>query len=179
FYIIRYKTCQFATYAREKLHAFQFPDGEVLSVQYYDDTIVADLVNSQYGNYDTCGIGQLIHQMSNLQGSQEEYLDHCNIPLPPKQKYAPFDCPVAKTLQIFSQRPIPDDYLRDVFNRFGNLIDISMRGPRMAYATYSTVKSANKACEQLNGQEILHTRIKIVEVDNLVDITTNRKRQKV
>ncbi|CAF1580676.1 unnamed protein product, partial [Didymodactylos carnosus] len=62
FYIIRYKTCQFATYAREKLHAFQFPDGEVLSVQYYDDKIIADLVSSQNGSYDTCGIGQLIHQ---------------------------------------------------------------------------------------------------------------------
>jgi hypothetical protein len=32
--------------------------------------------------------------MSNLQGSQEEYVDYCNIPLPPKQKYASFDAPV-------------------------------------------------------------------------------------
>lgn len=36
-FIIRYKSPQFATYAREKLHAFQFPDGEILSVQYYDE----------------------------------------------------------------------------------------------------------------------------------------------
>jgi hypothetical protein len=33
--------------------------------------------------------------MSNLQGSQEEYVDYCNIPLPPKQKYASFDAPVS------------------------------------------------------------------------------------
>ncbi len=32
--------------------------------------------------------------MSNLQGSQEQYVDYCNIPLPPKQKYASFDAPV-------------------------------------------------------------------------------------
>lgn len=32
--------------------------------------------------------------MSNLQGSQEQYVDHCNIPLPAKQKYASFDAPV-------------------------------------------------------------------------------------
>jgi hypothetical protein len=37
YFIVRYKSCQFATYAREKLHAFQFPDGEILSVQYYDE----------------------------------------------------------------------------------------------------------------------------------------------
>jgi len=33
--------------------------------------------------------------MSNLQGSQEQYVDFCNIPLPPKQKYASFDAPVS------------------------------------------------------------------------------------
>jgi hypothetical protein len=33
--------------------------------------------------------------MSNLQGSQEEYVEYCNIPLPPKQKYASFDAPVS------------------------------------------------------------------------------------
>jgi hypothetical protein len=32
--------------------------------------------------------------MSNLQGSQEQYVDYCNIPLPTKQKYASFDAPV-------------------------------------------------------------------------------------
>ncbi|CAF4508629.1 unnamed protein product, partial [Rotaria magnacalcarata] len=93
YFIVRYKSCQFAAYAREKLHAFQFPDGEILSVQYYDEKIVNDLVNQtqivKYG--DTPGIGQLIHQMSNLQGIQEEYVDYCNVPLPPKQKYASFD----------------------------------------------------------------------------------------
>lgn len=34
--------------------------------------------------------------MSNLQGSQEQYVDYCNIPLPPKQKYASFDAPVSE-----------------------------------------------------------------------------------
>jgi hypothetical protein len=34
-------------------------------------------------------------KMSNLQGTQEQYVDFCNIPLPPKQKYASFDAPVS------------------------------------------------------------------------------------
>ena len=37
YFLVRYKSAQYATYAREKLHAFQFPDGEMLSVQYYDE----------------------------------------------------------------------------------------------------------------------------------------------
>ncbi|CAF0806330.1 unnamed protein product [Adineta ricciae] len=185
YFIVRYKSCQFATYAREKLHAFQFPDGEILSVQYYDEKIVNDLINqSQNGKYgDTSGIGQLIHQMSNLQGSQEEYVDYCNIPLPPKQKYASFDAPVAKTLQIMPQRPVSEDYIRDIFNRFGNLIDVRMANPQLCYVMFSDERSADTAMETMNGQEIALVRIRIIESDKSVDSTTasvvHRKRQKV
>ncbi|CAF1123671.1 unnamed protein product [Adineta steineri] len=174
YFIVRYKTCQFATYAREKLHAFQFPDGEILSVQYYDEKIVNDLIHqSQNGKYgDTSGIGQLIHQMSNLQGSQEEYVDYCNIPLPSKQKYASFDAPVAKTLQIMPQRPVSEDYIRDVFNRFGNLIDVRMVNPQLCYVMFSDERSADTAMETMNGQEIALVRIRIIESDKSVDSTT-------
>jgi hypothetical protein len=44
--------------------------------------------------------------MSNLQGSQEEYVDYCNIPLPPKQKYASFDAPVSYMNQNQGKRII-------------------------------------------------------------------------
>ncbi|CAM4916186.1 unnamed protein product [Rotaria socialis] len=185
YFIVRYKSCQFATYAREKLHAFQFPDGEILSVQYYDEQVVNDLINqSQNGKYgDTSGIGQLIHQMSNLQGSQEQYVDYCNIPLPPKQKYASFDAPVAKTLQVMPQRPISEDYIRDVFNRFGNLIDVRMINSQLCHVMFSDETSADTAMETMNGQEIAFVRIRIVESDKSVDSTTasvvHRKRQKV
>ncbi|UJR09481.1 hypothetical protein I4U23_013719 [Adineta vaga] len=185
YFIVRYKSCQFATYAREKLHAFQFPDGEMLSVQYYDEKILNDLIqkiqNGKYG--DTSGIGQLIHQMSNLQGSQEQAVDFCNIPLPPKQKYASFDTPIAKTLQIIPQRAISEDYIRDVFNRFGNLIDIRIVNPQLCYVMYSDENSADTAMETMNGQEIALVRIRITESDHFVDSTTasvvHRKRQKV
>ncbi|CAF1202921.1 unnamed protein product [Adineta ricciae] len=186
YFLVRYKSCQFATYAREKLHAFQFPDGEILSVQYYNEKIINDLIqkfqNGKYG--DTSGIGQLIHQMSNLQGSQEQTVDFCNIPLPPKKKYASFDAPVAKTLQIKAQRSVSEDYIRDVFNRFGNLIDIRMVNPQLCYVMYSDECSADTAMETMNGQEIALVRIRITEGDHFVDSTTvasvvHRKRQKV
>ena len=138
--------------------------------------------------------------MSNLQGSQEQYVDYCNIPLPPKQKYASFDAPVrlslhlflssfslsaqvAKTLQIMPQRAISEDYIRDVFNRFGNLIDIRMANPQLCYVMFSDEQSADTAMETMNGQEIALVRIRIIESDNFVDSTTgsvlHRQRQKV
>jgi len=42
--------------------------------------------------------------MSNLQGTQEEYVDYCNIPLPPKQKYASFDAPVNSSMYFFENK---------------------------------------------------------------------------
>ena len=122
--------------------------------------------------------------MSNLHGSQEQTVDFCNIPLPPKKKYASFDAPVAKTLQIKAQRSVSEDYIRDVFNRFGNLIDIRMVNPQLCYVMYSDECSANTAMETMNGQEIALVRIRITEDDHFVDSTTvasvvHRKRQKV
>ncbi|CAM4781396.1 unnamed protein product [Rotaria magnacalcarata] len=154
-------------------------------VRYRSCQVVNDSINqSQNGKYgDTSGIGQLIHQMSNLQGSQEQYVDYCNIPLPPKQKYASFDAPVSKTLQIMPQRPISEDYIRDVFNRFGNLIDVRMINPQLCHIMFSDETSADTAMETMNGQEIALVRIRIVESDKSVDSTTasvvHRKRQKV
>lgn len=48
--------------------------------------------------------------MSNLQGTQEEYVDYCNIPLPPKQKYASFDAPVNSRRCLF-ERFVIDFYI--------------------------------------------------------------------
>lgn len=82
------------------------------------------------------------------------------------------------------QRPISEDYIRDVFNRFGNLIDVRMVNHQVCYVMYSDEQSADTAMETMNGQEIALVRIRIIESDNFVDSTTNasvvhRKRQKV
>ena len=81
------------------------------------------------------------------------------------------------------QRPIPEDYICDVFNRFGNLIDIRMVNPQLCYVMFSDDYSADTAMETMNGQEIALVRIRIIESDKSVDSTTvpvaHRKRQKV
>ncbi|CAF3584392.1 unnamed protein product, partial [Rotaria sp. Silwood2] len=81
------------------------------------------------------------------------------------------------------QRPISEDYIRDVFNRFGNLIDVRMINPQLCHVMFSDESSADTAMETMNGQEIALVRIRIIESDKSVDSTTAsvvpRKRQKV
>lgn len=90
---------------------------------------------------------------------------------------------IAKTLQITPQRPISEDYIRDIFNRFGNLIDIKMLNPQLCHVMFSDERSAKTAFETMNGQEIALVRIRIAECEKSVESSTNsvvhRKRQKV
>ena len=81
------------------------------------------------------------------------------------------------------QRPVSEDYIRDIFNRFGSLIDVRMVNPQLCYVMFSDEQCADTAMETMNGQEIALVRIRIIESDNFVDSTTasvvHRKRQKV
>ena len=81
------------------------------------------------------------------------------------------------------QRPVSEDYIRDVFNRFGNLIDVRTINSQLCYIMFSDERSADVAMETMNGQEIALVRIRIVQCDKSVDSTTasvvHRKRQKV
>lgn len=86
-------------------------------------------------------------------------------------------------MQIIPQRPISEDYARDIFNRFGNLIDIRMVNPQSCYVMFSDQTSADTAMETMNGQEIGLVRIRIVECTHSLDTNpvsaVQRKRQKV
>ena len=81
------------------------------------------------------------------------------------------------------QRPVSEDYIRDVFNRFGNLIDIRMINPQLCHVMFSDERSGDTAMETMNGQEIALVRIRIIQNDKSVDSTSasvvHRKRQKV
>ncbi|CAF1026865.1 unnamed protein product [Rotaria sordida] len=100
YFIIRYKSCQYATYIHEK--------------------IINDLIN-QSQNEDTSRIGQLIHQ-------------------------------VAKILHIIPQHSISEDFIRNIFNRFGNLIDVRSINSQLCYIMFSDERSADIAMKTMNGQ---------------------------
>ncbi|CAF3706911.1 unnamed protein product [Rotaria sordida] len=125
YFIIRYKSCQYAT-------------------------IINDLIN-QSQNEDTSRIGQLIHQ-------------------------------VAKILHIIPQHSISEDFIRNIFNRFGNLIDVRSINSQLCYIMFSDERSADIAMKTMNGQEIPLIRTRTVESNTSVDSTTisiiHCKRQK-
>jgi len=59
--------------------------------------------------------------------------------------------------------PPPLYALKDVFSRFGNLIDVYLlKGKRCGYALFSEPTSAEEAKTALNGQEICGSRIKVM-----------------
>jgi len=59
--------------------------------------------------------------------------------------------------------PPPVYALKDVFGRFGGLIDVYLlKGKRCGYALFSSSDSAEEARTTLNGQEVLGSRIKVM-----------------
>ena len=85
---------------------------------------------------------------------------YCSVKLPPPQPLAPPDSPVAERLFVVCTPYHPVIYiLKDVFGRFGGLIDIYLlAGKTCGYAKYANRESAEKAVATLHGQEICGNR---------------------
>ncbi|KAF2363728.1 RNA recognition motif domain [Trinorchestia longiramus] len=103
---------------------------------------------------------------------------YCSIKLPPPQPLAPVDSPVAERLFIVCQGSTPPSYaMKDVFGRFGNLIDIYMlNGKNFGYAKYACKEAASKAITTMHGQEVMGARLKVMEADPHEKNDGNRKR---
>lgn len=112
---------------------------------------------------------------SNAGGSQSPALAggetydpaYCSVKLPPPQPLAAMDSPVAERLFIVCTPVPPQLYaMKDVFGRFGNLIDIYMlNGKTCGYAKYAMKESAERAIEALHGQELCGSRLKVMLAD--------------
>ncbi len=92
---------------------------------------------------------------------------YCSVKLPAPQPLAAMDSVVAERLFIVCT-PIPPQLyaLKDVFGRFGNLIDIYMlNGKTCGYAKYASKDSADRAVTALHGQEICGSRLKVMPAD--------------
>ena len=92
---------------------------------------------------------------------------YCSVKLPPPQPLAAMDSEVAERLFIVCTPVPPQLYaMKDVFGRFGNLIDIYMlNGKTCGYAKYASKESADKAVEALHGQELCGSRLKVMHAD--------------
>lgn len=103
---------------------------------------------------------------------------YCSIQLPPPLPLAPVDSPVAERLFIVCHGQPPPIYaMKDVFGRFGDLIDIYMlNGKNFGYAKYASKESADKAIQAMHGQDIMGARLKVMEADPHEKSEGGRKR---
>ncbi|KAB7493749.1 RNA-binding protein 45 [Armadillidium nasatum] len=217
-----YNNIQSATYARDKLHGFEYPPGQRLIVKldghsHHDmpqcsgapslalvsanagggarpppnniqqdlATQLAETIAQATSLIQAAGLSQQGGSSGAMIGSPssggvgETYNpSYCSVKLPPPQPLAPVDSQVVERLFIVCHPSPPPLYaLKDVFGRFGNLIDIYMlNGKTFGYAKYASKESADKAIMVLHGQEVLGARMKVMEADPHDKNDSGRKR---
>lgn len=192
-----YKSAQWANYACEKLHGFEYPPGYRLIVK----PDLSDFRNGTTSGFnrpldkpDILQIAETIAQASSLiqaAGISPDVLQaklgldtrpkdsFCSVKLPDPQPFAGEDAEtVARCFVVCAPHPPPIKALRDAFNRFGNLIDVYMLNNRnCGYAKYASVESAQNAIQVLHGAEILGVRLKVLKAEERPD--QQRKRQRL
>nr|XP_006825569.1 PREDICTED: RNA-binding protein 45-like [Saccoglossus kowalevskii] len=153
--VVRYNTTAAAMYAKEKLNGFEYPPGYRIAVKYIQDDPGACKEGSSGNNslhMDSSGAGGLLgtapqslfQQGGGGGGGQQQRFGNggaqlSSATLPGQQSLAPNGSETAERLFVICHpQPPPAHLLRDVFSRFGNLIDIYMLGNRnYGYAKYS------------------------------------------
>ncbi|XP_034255901.1 RNA-binding protein 45 isoform X3 [Thrips palmi] len=90
--------------------------------------------------------------------------NYCSAKLPAAQPLAHIESEVKERLFIVCYPKAPPLHaLRDVFGRFGSLIDIYiLNGKNCGYAQYAEKESAEEAIKTLHGEEILSMRLKVM-----------------
>ncbi|CAL4060920.1 unnamed protein product, partial [Meganyctiphanes norvegica] len=128
------------------------------------------------------GSGHMNSMNNHGSGNGETYdPSYCSVKLPPPQPLAPVDSDVAERLFIVCHPSPPPIYaMKDVFGRFGNLIDIYiLNGKTFGYAKFASKESADKAIQVLHGQEVVGSRLKVMEADPHDKADSGRKRLRV
>ena len=197
-YTAVYNNPQSATYAKEKLHGFEYPPGCRIVVRFEDnnggqhqmynrsnksqqnnsrpnfqndlahltETIANATALLQAAGYNanaaetpkvtpTAVTAPVATPSSSADGSTYDP-SYCSVKLPAPQPLAAMDSEVAERLFVVCTPVPPQLYtLKDVFGRFGNLIDIYMlNGKTCGYAKYASKESAQLAVAALHGQEM-------------------------
>ncbi|CAH0405748.1 unnamed protein product [Chilo suppressalis] len=186
-----------AAYAVEKLNKFEYPPGAKIFVkpdnvnfdpqeQNFSNVsqVVSNLKNAiaettNSSSPDLAQLAEAISQASkiikmatsgvnddNIPDSND--LNYCSVQLPKQQPLADIDSPAAKRcFLVCKPQPPPLTVLRDVFCRFGDLINVyTLPGKTVGYARYATAQAADEAIKVLHGAEICGVRIKVLEADD-------------
>lgn len=186
-----------AAYAVDKLHRFEYPPGAKIFVKPNNSmfhpheqnftnipNVVKNLKNAitstaNSSSPDLAQLAEAIAEASKLikkatTGVTDEAipdgndLNYCSVKLPPQKPLADIDSSVAKRcFLVCKPQPPPLTVLRDVFCRFGELINVyTLPGKTVGYARYASVESADNAIKTLHGAEICGVRMKVLEADD-------------
>ncbi|XP_006012349.1 RNA-binding protein 45 [Latimeria chalumnae] len=189
--LVRYNNVASAIYAREKLHGFDYPPGNMLVVTYFDDgssrsnsvgIMASQLVAAQMMSMVcTSPVGQQIVKTASDYGeSSSSYTPRIqsDVVLPPPQKFASTDSRVKERLfLVFNPAPLPLDILEDVFCRFGYLIEVYLvPGRNVGYAKFANRTSANDAITAIHGKVINGVKLKVMLADPPKEESYKRQR---
>lgn len=186
-----YGSPQAAAYACDKLHGFEYPPGSRLIVKPdYDSAKVFNNENSrspisrntapsETTKSDLRQLAETIARATSLiqaAGFSKDTLSAAigdddlfssSVKLPDKKLLSSADTKtVSRCFIVCSQPPPSPTLLKDIFCRFGNLIEVYLLYNRnCGYANYASKESAESAIAILHGAEICGTRFKVMEAE--------------
>ena len=206
---IMYKSMSSAIYAKEKLNGFEYPPGSRLVVKFAEENTSShngskssstgsmmtseQSYNTSIQAYNPSTAMAAVNPMvfNTIQAPTSFYqaasatnagntTPYTTAVLPNPQPFADPGAEVAARLFIVCQpRAPPEQVLKDVFSRFGDLIDVWMVGDRnFGYAKFSSKIAADAAIAGLNEQEILGMKVKVLHADPPKN-ESSRKRPRV
>ncbi|XP_052245992.1 RNA-binding protein 45-like isoform X2 [Dreissena polymorpha] len=96
-----------------------------------------------------------------------ERVTYCNIKLPICKPMLPETTPCEQRLFIVCQpASVPERILRDIFSRFGGLIEVYLlSGRNFGYAKYASKESAFSAINTMHGVTVAGQRLKVIEAE--------------
>ncbi|KAM9189615.1 RNA-binding protein 45 isoform 3-T3 [Mergus octosetaceus] len=190
--VIQYSTAASAIYAKYKLHGFEYPPGNRLTVIFLEDgNDSSDLIRKMATQLVTAHVSSVLRNNNPIvqqyrtppqafggnSGSQL-LQPQTDAILPPHKKKVPPDTSVKERLFIlFHPHPLPVNVLEDVFCRFGHLIKVYLvSGKNVGYAKFADRASASDAITALHGKIVNGVRLKVRLADSPTEESNKRQR---
>ena len=163
--VVVYNTVGSAIYAKEKLNGFEYPPGYPLIVRYAPDDDQQPIMTAPSP-----------HHVQSL-----ELVPHnqsfCSVQLPSPKPLSDSDTCVERLFIVCQPTPPPENVMKDVFSRFGDLIDVYiLRNKNFGYAKYARAESAERAIQVMHGAEILGKKLKVLHAEPPKSNENSRKR---
>lgn len=200
---ITYADYNSAVSAIDRLNNFEFPSGETVSVKWDTNPIakaateislmVDNLKSALDSGTPASGLAQLadcIAQASSLIKVATAGLNDnnesrfCSVKLPPLQPLATTKVVAKRCFIVCKPQPPPLPALKDVFCRFGDMIDVmTFANKTFGFVKYASERAAMDAIKTLHGATVHGATLKVMEADDKQSMTddnnVDRKRPKM